>query len=402
MDCNHYLDELQKMSDEPLKDCPKCHKPKLKRLLSAPSFRLKGGGWYETDFKKENQRNIVKSDSDNDKKKTSNKKEDELLIEMVFQLGIKNCLKFDNLLKKPLYYFLLLLIFYFAFNTLSFPESFGLVDSSEFGVKMILSKSFSLLLIVTIFWTILQSVEYLGARLKFRAEQTESKVDDQLIPFAIEIVKVLVVIFAIVFILANVFDQNVTALAAGLGVGGVAVALASKESLENLLGSFTIFLDKPFQVGDIITLGSTTGLVEKVGFRSTRLRTFDKSIVTVPNKNLVNAELDNLGLRPVRRVKTNIGLIYSTPIEQIKNIVNDIQELIDDHKQTTQDGKVRFLNFGDSSLDVMVLYFVNSPDWNILVDTQQEINFKIIEIVKKHQSDFAYPTTSVFLENQKS
>ena len=310
--------------------------------------------------------------------------------------------EFDNLLKKPLYYFLLLLIFYFAFNTLSFPESFGLVDSSEFGLKMILSKAFSLLLIVTIFWTILQSVEYLGARLKFRAEQTESKVDDQLIPFAIEIVKVLVVIFAIVFILANVFDQNVTALAAGLGVGGVAVALASKESLENLLGSFTIFLDKPFQVGDIITLGSTTGLVEKVGFRSTRLRTFDKSIVTVPNKNLVNAELDNLGLRPVRRVKTNIGLIYSTPIEQIKNIVNDIQELIDDHKQTTQDGKVRFLNFGDSSLDVMVLYFVNSPDWNILVDTQQEINFKIIEIVKKHQSDFAYPTTSVFLENQKS
>ena len=104
----------------------------------------------------------------------------------------------------------------------------------------------------------------------------------------------------------------------------------------------------------------------------------------------------------MRRVKTNIGLIYSTPVKQIKNIVNDIQQLIDEHKQTNQDGKVRFLNFGDSSLDVMVLYFVNSPDWNILVDTQQEINFKIIEIVKKHESDFAYPTTSVFLENQNN
>ena len=152
--------------------------------------------------------------------------------------------EFDSLLKKPLYYFLLLLIFYFAFNSLSFPESWGLVDSSELGVKMILSKAFSLLLIITIFWTILQSVEYIGVRLIFRAEQTDSKVDDQLIPFAIEIGKVLVIIFAIVVILANVFDQNVTALAAGLGVGGVAVALASKESLENLLGSFTIFLDK--------------------------------------------------------------------------------------------------------------------------------------------------------------
>ena len=310
--------------------------------------------------------------------------------------------EFDTLLKKPLYYFLLLIIFYFAFNTLSFPESWGLVDSSELGVKMILSKGFSFFLIITIFWTILQSVEYLGVRLKFRAEQTESKVDDQLIPFAIEIGKVLVFIFAVVVILANVFDQNVTALAAGLGVGGVAVALASKESLENLLGSFTIFLDKPFQVGDVITIGSITGMVEKVGFRSTRVRTFDKSVVTVPNKNLVNAELDNLGVRPVRRVKINIGLTYSTTVDQIKNIVNDIQKLVDDHKQTNQDGKVRFLNFGDSSLDVMVLYFVRSNEWDNLVDTQQEINFKIIEIVKKHGSDFAYPTTSVFLENQNN
>ena len=308
--------------------------------------------------------------------------------------------EFDSLLKKPLYYFLLLLIFYFAFNILSFPDSWGLVDSSELGVKMIISKSFSFLLIVTIFWTILQSVEYLGLRLQFRAEQTESKVDDQLIPFAIEIGKVLVVIFSIVVILANVFDQNITALAAGLGVGGVAVALASKESLENLLGSFTIFLDKPFQVGDVIKIGTITGLVEKVGFRSTRIRTFDKSLVTVPNKNLVIAELDNLSLKPVRKVKIDIGLTYDTSVDQIKEIVNDIQKIIDEHPKTNQDGKVRFLNFGASSLDIMVLYFVNGIDWGILVDTQQEINFKIIEIVKKHGSDFAFPTTSVFLENQ--
>ena len=327
------------------------------------------------------------------------------LRKLIFKIvGNKNHLngksEFDILLKKPLYYFLLLLIFYFSFNTLNIPDSWDLVDSSQLGLKMIFSKGFSFLLIITIFWTILKSVEYLGLRLKFRAEQTESKVDDQLIPFAIEIAKVLVFIFAVVVILANVFEQNVTALAAGLGVGGVAVALASKESLENLLGSFTIFLDKPFQVGDVITIGTITGVVEKVGFRSTRVRTFDKSIVTVPNKNLVNAELDNLGLRPVRRVKMNIGLTYSTNVEQIKSIVNEIQKLIDDHKQTNDEGKVRFLNFGDSSLDVMVLYYVNSPEWKVLIDTQQEINFRIIDIVKKHSSDFAFPTRSVFLENQ--
>ena len=184
-----------------------------------------------------------------------------------------------------------------------------------------------------------------------------------------------------------------------IDVGGVAVALASKESLENLLGSFTIFFDKPFQVGDVITVGAITGVVEKVGFRSTRVRTFDKSVVTVPNKNLVNAELDNLGLRPVRRVKFNIGLLYNTSVDQIKHIVNDIQKLLDEHPDTTKEGKVRFLEFGDSSLNIMILYFTNGPDWEVMINTQQEINFKIIEIVKKHGSDFAFPTRSIYFEN---
>ena len=308
--------------------------------------------------------------------------------------------EFDNLLKKPLNYFLLIIILYFAFDALSFPNSWGLAESNEFGVKMVIDKGVAFLFIATIFWTLLRVVDYVGLRLKHKAEKTESKVDDQLIPFAVEIGKVLVVIFGLLIILGNVFDVDVTALAAGLGVGGVAVALASKESLENLLGSFTIFFDKPFQVGDAITLGNITGIVEKVGFRSTRVRTFDKSLVTIPNKNLVNAELDNLGLRPVRRIKFNIGLLYSTSVDQIKSIVDDIQKLLDEHPDTNQEGKVRFLEFGDSSLNIMVLYFTNGPDWEVMINTQQEINFKIIEIVKKHGSDFAFPTRSLYLENQ--
>ena len=178
----------------------------------------------------------------------------------------------------------------------------------------------------------------------------------------------------------------------------VGFALASKESLENLLGSFTIFFDKPFTVGDTVTLGGVTGTVEKVGFRSTRIRTFDKSIVTVPNKNIISAELDNLGARPVRRVKFNIGLTYDTSVENIKNIVGDIQKLIDEHPMTNQDGKVRFLEFGPSSLDIMVLYYVDSPDWEALIDAKQKINFDIIDIVNKYKCDFAFPSTSVYIE----
>ena len=307
--------------------------------------------------------------------------------------------EFDNLLKKPLNYFLLIIIFYLSFNQLNFPESWNLVSSNEIGLKMILEKGVSLLILITVFWTLLRVVDYIGDRLKFKAKKTESKVDDQLIPFAIEIGKVLVVIFGALILLSNVFNVDITALAAGLGVGGVAIALASKESLENLLGSFTIFFDKPFQVGDIITVGSITGVVEKVGFRSTRVRTFDKSLVTIPNKNLINSELDNLSLKPVRKVHIDVGLTYNTSVDQIKKIVKDIQDLVDKHPNTNQDGLVRFFNFGASSLDIMVVYFVNSPDWNLLVDTKQEINYKIIEIVKKHGSDFAFPSTSLYFEN---
>ena len=306
--------------------------------------------------------------------------------------------KFNSLLKKPLQYFLTLLVLYFSVKFISLPEFLNSTEVGSLNLAKYFDKGFNFLLLLTIFWTINRSIDFVGYKLKNKALETESKVDDQLIPFAIDIAKVLTIVLGVVMILGNVFDVNVTALVTGLGIGGVAFALASKESLENLLGSFTIFFDKPFTVGDIVTLGGVTGIVEKVGFRSTRIRTFDKSIVTVPNKNIISTELDNLGARPVRRVKFNIGLTYDTSVENIKNIVDDIQKLVDDHPMTNQEGKVRFLNFGASSLDIMVLYYVDSPDWEVLIDAQQKINFQIIDIVNKYKCEFAFPSTSVYIE----
>jgi len=306
--------------------------------------------------------------------------------------------KFNSLLKKPLQYFLTLLVLYFSVKFISLPEFLNSTEEGSLNLAKYFHKGFNFLLLVTIFWTINRSIDFVGYKLKNKALETESKVDDQLIPFAIDIAKVLTIVLGVVMILGNVFEVNVTALVTGLGIGGVAFALASKESLENLLGSFTIFFDKPFTVGDIVTLGGVTGIVEKVGFRSTRIRTFDKSVVTVPNKNIISTELDNLGARPVRRVKFNIGLTYDTSVENIKNIVDDIQKLVDDHPMTNQEGKVRFLNFGASSLDIMVLYYVDSPDWEVLIDAQQKINFQIIDIVNKYKCEFAFPSTSVYIE----
>jgi MscS family membrane protein len=308
---------------------------------------------------------------------------------------------FDDLLVKPLSFFTFLAFVYFACQSLEFPAQLDFAKKGELGVQTILSHSFSILYLLAFVRIGLRFADYIGLVLSKRAEKTVSKMDDQIVPFAIDFAKITVYIFAVFYLLGNIFNIDVTTLAAGLGIGGLAIAMASKESLENLLGSFTIFLDRPFTVGDIVKVGAVTGVVEKVGFRSTRIKTFDRSIVTVPNKKMVDAELDNLGLRPVRRVKFHIGLTYSTSTDQIKEIVKEIQEMINIHPKTNDDGKVRFQEFGASSLDILILYYVDSPKWEDLINAKEDINYKIMDIVKKHNSDFAFPSTSVYLQQNK-
>lgn len=306
---------------------------------------------------------------------------------------------FDRSLQQPLNSLVLLGTIFVASQQLQFPSSWDLAPADIFGLRMILKQGFALLFATTVFWTLLRFVDFIGEIMIRRVEATTNKMDNQIVPFAIEIAKVMVIVLGVLTIMSSIFNVNIAALATGLGIGGLAIAMASKESLENLLGSFTIFLDKPFTYGDIVTVNGYTGTVEKVGFRSTRIRTFDKSIVTVPNKNMVNAELDNLGLRPIRRVKFSIGVTYGTSVNQLKTIVQAIEVMINSHPHTTtSDARVRFQEFGDSSLDILVIYYVNSPDWDLLIDTRQEINFKIIEIIQDQGSDFAFPTTSVYLE----
>ncbi len=305
-------------------------------------------------------------------------------------------------LQKAINNIIFITFLYLACGQLEYPKSWDLGPSNELGLKMLVNKGYLLILYFYVIKFFLNLTEYFGNNFKEKASKTSSKLDDQLIPFAIDSIKVIVIILGLFMTIGNVFDVNITALAAGLGVGGIAIAMASKESLENLFGSFTIFLDRPFTVGDIVNIGSITGIVEKVGFRSTRIRTFDKSLVTVPNKKMIDAELDNLGLRPVRRAKFNIGLTYETSSEKIKTIVKEIQNLIDQHPKTNDDGRVRFMEFGDSSLDIMVIYYVNSPKWDDFIDTRENINYGIMNIVENNGSSFAFPSSSIYIEKNNA
>lgn len=307
--------------------------------------------------------------------------------------------KFLELLKKPLGIFILLVTFYLAFDRLTFPDHWNLMPAEKFGLKMVLFASFQIAVIFSLTWTFLRLVDFFGLILMHRASLTESKADDQLVSFIKESIKVIVMILAFFLVLGAVFKLNIASLIAGLGIGGLAIALAAKESLENLLGSFTIFLDKPFTVGDVIKVGSIEGTVEHIGFRSTRIRTGEKTYLTVPNKKMVDSELDNLSMRTQRRVKFDVSLVYETTTEQFKNILADIRAFIDNHPHiAASDNQVSLFNFGDSGINIGITYFVNTKDYDIYLNVREEVNFKIMEIIQKRGSDFAYPTTAVIMK----
>ncbi|MFN6946827.1 MAG: mechanosensitive ion channel family protein [Cytophagaceae bacterium] len=241
-------------------------------------------------------------------------------------------------------------------------------------------------------------VDLLGIYLQKVAERTENTLDDQLVPLVRKALKVFVVVIGILFILQNL-NFNVTALLAGVSIGGLAFALAAQDTIKNLFGSLMIFLDKPFQAGDWISSGDVDGTVEEVGFRSTRVRTFRNSVVYVPNSKLADSTIDNHGLRKFRRFKTTVAITYDTPPALIDVFVEGMKSITQNHPHTNKDIIRIFLNdFGDSSLNILLdIYFI-VPDYIAELRCRQEIMLQIIELAEKLNVRFAFPTQTLHME----
>jgi len=235
-----------------------------------------------------------------------------------------------------------------------------------------------------------------------RASKTESKVDDQLVSFFKDVTKIFVVIMSVFFTLASVFEINIATLIGGLGIGGLAVALAAKETLENLLGSVTIFLDRPFVIGDKVKIGEVEGHVENIGLRSTRIRTFEKSLVTVPNKLMVDAELENTTEKTYWRLKFTVGVLYSTDADDIRNIISQSLEFLDKHSLIEDKPIVKLSEFNSSSIDILYYVLIKTTEWGVYLDAKEEIYFKVMEIVNENNTEFAFPTRTLYLEKDST
>jgi len=241
-------------------------------------------------------------------------------------------------------------------------------------------------------------VDILGVYLEQVADKTESTLDDQLVPLLRKSLKAFVIVVGGLFILQNL-DFNITALLAGLSIGGLAFALAAQDTIKNFFGSLMIFVDKPFQIGHWITSGDIDGTVEEVGFRSTRVRTFRNSVTYVPNGKLADMVIDNHGLRQYRRFYTQISITYDTPAERIQLFVDGLRKIVENHPDTRKDYFNIYLNdLAAYSLNVMFYVFFAVPTWPEELRCRHEIILEVIQLAEKIGIRFAFPTQTLHME----
>jgi MscS family membrane protein len=231
-----------------------------------------------------------------------------------------------------------------------------------------------------------------------KAEETESTLDDQLVPLVRKILKIFVVIVGGLFVLMNL-NVNIIPLLTGLSIGSLALALAAQDTLKNFFGSVMIFVDRPFQIGQWITSGDVDGTVEEVGFRSTRIRTFRNSLVYVPNGKIADSTIDNHGLRNYRRFYTKIGVMYDTPPDLMEVFVQGLRDLVDKHPKTVKDStQIHFNEMGDFSLNIMFYIFFDVPTWKEELIARDEILMGILRLAENLSVNFAFPTQTLHME----
>ena len=255
------------------------------------------------------------------------------------------------------------------------------------------------LLVIAVFWTFHNAINAFKDEIYKFSAKFGKDLSKEIGNFFIKTIKVLIVILAVLSILQE-WGINVSAFVASLGLGGLAIALAARDTVANLFGGLTILADKAMKIGDWVKIGSVEGIVEDIGLRTTKIRTFEKSIITVPNSYIANNPIENYSRRQNRRIMMYIGLVYSTPKSAVKKIVDEIREMLIKHPRidTNLTLLVYLDEFGDSSLNIFVYTFTNSADWEEYLEIKQDVMLKIMEIVEKNGSDFAFPSQSIYLE----
>ena len=253
------------------------------------------------------------------------------------------------------------------------------------------------LLVVAVTWLVLRTVDVLSNRVTPRLEALGDDSAIAAVPAGRKAVKGVVLVLAFVAVL-DTFGFSVTALMAGLGVGGIAIALAAQKTVENLFGGVTLYGDRPVRVGDFCRFGDKVGTVEEIGIRSTRVRTLDRTLVTIPNAEFSNLQLENFAVRDRMRLFAMIGLRYETTPEQLRYVLVEVRRLLYAHECVTADpARIRFVGFGAYSLDLELFAYVDTADWNEFLGIREDIYLRIMDIIEASGTGFAFPSQTLYL-----
>ena len=289
-----------------------------------------------------------------------------------------------NSLQKPLAYLIGTIGLYIAFA----------INYNKPGV----TKVFKILIILIICWGIINYLsDNLFLSLRF-GENADDTMNTTALKFLANILKIVVIAFGVVMVISEL-GYNINGLLTGLGVGGLAVSLAAQDAVGNLISGFIIIFDKPFKVGDLIESATVKGFVEEVTMRSTKIRTLDDSVITVPNSTLTKEAVTNISMMDKRRIKMTFGLVYSTTNETIEKVRNEIQKYIVDNKDILPEPcRIHFREFGDSALNFEVVCYTETSDMDEYLKIENELNLAIKKIVENNDTDFAFPTQTVYVQ----
>jgi len=297
--------------------------------------------------------------------------------------------QFLHALEAPMSLFILVLGIFLAVTVLP-------MDPRWMSLTLTLFRAASILLL---FWGLFRQADVLVDILTSVSERTGSDSFRGFGSLVKKSLRVFIIVVGVVMVIDNL-GYNIGGILATLGIGGAAFAFAAKDTIANIYGSVALALDRPFRVGDWIQVGDeVNGDVEEIGLRSTKVRTFPKTVISIPNAVLANEVIDNFSRMPKRRVKQVIGVTYETSPETMGAIVSALREMLRGHEDVHQDFiLVNWTDFGSSSLDILVYYFTKTTNWLEFMEVRQGINMKIAAIVRDHGSSVAFPTRTLHLD----
>jgi MscS family membrane protein len=301
---------------------------------------------------------------------------------------------FLNLVVGPIGTFLVVLVSMSSIEKLHFPTALDF-DIYEVKSETIVRSLAIIILIGSFIWLLMRLVDFVALVLRKKARAGQVPRDNQMIVFIRDFLKAIIGIIGILLILHSAFSVNVTNILASLGLAGAALALAAKESIENVIASFIIFFDKPFTAGDVLKVNNITGTVEKIGLRSTRIRTDQKTYVTVPNKQMVDSIVDNLTLRTQRKGELRLELSLSTPADTLDEFIAAVKKLL---KKDKVENSTAFLNdIGGSAFLINVDYYtapITQDEFNAI---KQRVNLDVLKLLEKTKITIAGSGTDVRL-----